>query len=103
VSGFVVEWEHFGSRGPGVFVGISMGCGLGIIDITHAPGVPIEAQVQVCGWGGTDNGLDEIVNEPSAAGTPGPEVTVVDNGPFSSPVSRPARATWRWSGTPGVR
>ena len=85
VSGIVVAWKHFGGRGPGAIVDPETGCAISIFDITSAPDVPIGARVQVCGWVGPSNGLDELVDEPAADGTPDPAVTVLDNGPLPYP------------------
>lgn len=80
VTGIVLAWKHFGTRGPGAIYDPASGCCISIFDITAAPDLAIGTTVEVCGWLGPFAGLAELVDNP-ASGTPDPTVTVIDPGP----------------------
>jgi hypothetical protein len=84
VDGYVIVWKQFGNRGPGAIYDPSSGCCISIFDIDLAANQAIGTHVQVHGWIGPFNGLDEIVDNP-ANGAQDPIVTVLDPGPFTFP------------------
>lgn len=84
VTGVVVAWKHFGGRGPGAIYDPASGCCISIFDIDLLADQPVGTLVEVCGWVGPFNGLDEIVDNP-ANGAQDPVVTVVDPGPMNVP------------------
>ncbi len=84
VEGVVIMWKEFGTRGPGAIYSEASGCCISIFDIDLAPNIPVGTRIQVSGWMGPFNGLDEIVDNP-ANGTEDPIVTILDPGPFTFP------------------
>jgi hypothetical protein len=87
VDGYVVVWKQFGTRGPGAIYDPSSGCCISIFDIDLAPDLAIGTHIQVQGWMGPFNGLDEIVDNP-ANSAEDPIITVLDPGPFTFPCTQ---------------
>lgn len=74
VSGIVIMWKQFGTNGPGAIFDPASGCCVSVFDIFNTPNLAPGTVVEVCGWMGQFNGLDEIVDNP-ALGSQDPLVT----------------------------